>query len=74
LHKQYIETHKELRLDAEGRSNKHTSIEKKGDVWEVSRMLQDYDEQNDWQIVFAVDLPSSKKDERLVMKFYQVHF
>jgi hypothetical protein len=69
LHKQYIETHKELRLDAEGRSNKHTSIEKKGDIWEVSRMLQDYDEQNDWQMMFAVDLAESKKSERLVMRF-----
>jgi len=68
LHKQYIETHKELRLDAEGRSNKHTFIEKKGDVWEVSRMLQDYDEQNDWQMVFAVDLAESKRGERLVMR------
>jgi len=70
LHKEYIETHKELRLDAEGRSNKHTSIEKKGDVWEVTRMLQDYDEQNDWQIVFAVDLAESKRGERLMMKIF----
>jgi len=37
-------------------------------------MLQDYDEQNDWQMVFAVDLPESKKSERLVMSFYQIHF
>jgi hypothetical protein len=68
LHKQYMETHRELRLDAEGRSNKHTFIEKKGDVWEVSRMLQDYEELNDWQIFFSVDLAGSKKDERLVIR------
>ncbi len=68
LHKQYIETHKELRLDAEGRSNKHTSIEKRGDTWLVQRMLQDYDEQNDWQAEFEVDLVASKREERLVMK------
>ncbi len=68
LHKQYTETHKELRLDAEGRSNKHTSIEKRGDTWLMQRMLQDYDEQNDWQAEFAVDLVESKRDERLVMR------
>jgi len=68
LHKQYIDTHKELRMDAEGRSNKHTSIEKKGDTWLVQRMLQDYDEQNDWQAEFAVDLVESKMEERLVMR------
>jgi hypothetical protein len=67
LHKQYIETHKELRLDSEGRSNKHTEIKKTSDTWEVTRMLQDYDEQNDWQIVFAVDLARSKREERLVV-------
>jgi hypothetical protein len=68
LHKQYAESHKELRLDAEGRSNKHTEIKKSGDVWEVSRMLQDYDEQNDWQMVFSVDLAGSKREERLVIR------
>ncbi|MDR2581103.1 MAG: DUF3516 domain-containing protein [Fibromonadaceae bacterium] len=67
LHKQYTETHGELRLDAEGRSNKHTSIEKKSDTWELTRMLQDYNEQNDWQLIFSVDLVQSKKEERLVI-------
>ncbi|MDR2731584.1 MAG: DUF3516 domain-containing protein [Fibromonadaceae bacterium] len=67
LHKEYTETHRELRLDAEGRSNKHTEIKKIGDTWEVTRMLQDYDEQNDRQMVFCVDLARSKREERLVM-------
>jgi hypothetical protein len=30
-------------------------------------MLQDYGEQNDWQMVFSVDLARSKREERLVM-------
>jgi hypothetical protein len=58
-------------LDSEGRSNKYTEIKKTGDTWEVSRMLQDYDEQNDWQMVFAVDLARSKREERLVMGMLQ---
>jgi len=73
LHKQYIETHKELRMDAEGRSNKHTSIDKKGDTWVVQRMLQDYDEQNDWLAEFTVDLSASKREERLVMRLGGVY-
>jgi len=68
LHKQYTETRKELRMDAEGRSNKHTSIDKRGDIWLVQRMLQDYDEQNDWQAEFTVDLAESKREERLVIR------
>jgi hypothetical protein len=68
LNKQYIETHGELRLDAEGRSNKHTGIKKNSDTWEVSRMLQDYNEQNDWELAFSVDLAESKRQERLVIK------
>jgi len=60
--------HREIRLDAEGRSNKHTYIEKKGDVWIVQRMLFDYDEQDAGQIEFVVDLAQSKREERLVMK------
>ena len=72
LSKQYAESHGELRLDAEGRSNKHTFIEKREGFWEVSRMLQDYNEQNDWQVVFYVDLAGSKREERLVMRI--IHF
>jgi hypothetical protein len=68
LHKQYMESHGELRLDAEGRSNKYTEIKKNGDTWEVSRMLQDYNEQNDWEFAFSVDLAESKNQERLVMR------
>ncbi|MCL2100739.1 MAG: DUF3516 domain-containing protein [Fibromonadales bacterium] len=68
LRKQYTETHGELRMDAEGRSNKHTEIKKNGDTWEVSRMLQDYEEQNDWEILFSVDLALSKREERLVIR------
>ncbi|MDR3001031.1 MAG: DUF3516 domain-containing protein [Fibromonadaceae bacterium] len=72
LHKQYTEARNELRLDAEGRSNKHTEIRKNGNTWEVSRMLQDYEEQNDWEIVFSVDLAQSKEEERLVMSFLRI--
>jgi hypothetical protein len=68
LRKQYMESHKELRLDAEGRSNKYTEIKKNGDTWEVSRMLRDYEEQNDWEFVFSVDVAESKNQERLVMR------
>ncbi|MCL2261461.1 MAG: DUF3516 domain-containing protein [Fibromonadales bacterium] len=60
--------HKEIRLDAEGRSNKHTYIEKRDDVWVVQRMLFDYDEQDAGQFEFTVDLAQSKQEERLVMK------
>jgi len=67
LHKQYTESHGELRLDAEGRSNKHTEIQKDGTAWKVSRMLQDYNEQNDWEAVFSVDLAESKNQERMVI-------
>ncbi|MCL2282569.1 MAG: DUF3516 domain-containing protein [Fibromonadales bacterium] len=59
--------HKEIRLDAEGRSNKHTYIEKRDDVWIVQRMLFDYDEQEAGQFEFVVDLGQSKREERLVI-------
>ena len=69
LRNEYAESHGELRLDAEGRSNKHTFIEKNGDVWAVRRMLQDYEERNDCAMEFAVDLGESKREERLVHDF-----
>ena len=68
LHKDYMEAHKELRLDAEGKSNKHTIIEKKADSWKVVRMLQDWEDLNDCQFEFEVDLAESKRAERLVMR------
>ncbi|GHV15274.1 helicase [Fibrobacterales bacterium] len=69
LHKEYMSSHSELRMDAEGRSNKHTEIKKNNDTWEVARMLQDYDDKNDWQANFTVDLSASKNNERLIMFF-----
>jgi superfamily II RNA helicase len=53
--------HHSIRLDPEARNMKHTQIDQSSDKnhWQVTQILCDPDEQNDWSISFKVDLNAS---------------
>jgi len=65
-----------FRLDAEGRSTKHTHWLDESSVgaeeWSVAHMLIDPADHNDWEAAFAVSLPESRAQNRAVLRFKRV--
>lgn len=57
----YVSARGWFRLDPEGRSAKHTHIDQDGDVWRVTQVMIDSDEQNDWALEVEVDVPASRE-------------
>lgn len=55
----YLEDHGPFRLDPEGRSSRHTHIEKSDEAWRVEQHLQDHEGLCDWAITFEVPLRAS---------------
>jgi len=57
----YVSTHGRFLLDAEARSVKHTHFLYEDEWVLVEQMLQDYNDLNDWSILFAVPLAASRE-------------
>jgi len=59
----YLEGHRELRLDPEGRNLRHTYVlpSEEGPLWTIQQMLVDPEELNDWVAEFEVDLGASRE-------------
>ncbi|EDY83141.1 DEAD/DEAH box helicase domain protein [Verrucomicrobiia bacterium DG1235] len=59
----FYETRSWIRLDPAARNKEHTHITESDDrqIWTVEQMIIDSDDQNDWSLIIAVDLPASKE-------------
>ena len=65
----YRTDHGMFRLDAEGRSPRHTRVETgEAGIWRVEQMLQDHEGHNDGKAGFEVDLAASKAAAAPVLK------
>lgn len=74
----YLSDHERIRLDNEARNGRHTYVEvaEGGGEWQVSQVLVDAEELNDWQVVFRVDLKEAREVGRPVLEmlsFAPVH-
>ncbi len=56
----YREEHGNFRLDAEGRSAKHSVAVWKPDSLQIQQILQDDEDLNDWEVDFSVPLSESR--------------
>jgi len=67
----YFESRGRFRLDPEGRAAKHTyfEVDTEQNQWVVSQVLIDPAEQNDWEIVIRILLPSSRVENRAVLEW-----
>jgi hypothetical protein len=65
----YYESRKWIRLDPAARALENTRIEESDDrkSWTVRQTLVDSEELNDWELVFGVDLESSRSEGELVL-------
>ncbi|MEM7383723.1 MAG: DUF3516 domain-containing protein, partial [Verrucomicrobiota bacterium] len=63
----YFENHAVIRLDPEARNRQHTHLDEQPKQWRVEQVLVDSDEDNDWSIVFQVDLPASDQANEVVL-------
>ncbi len=73
----YFDARGAFRLDPEGRSTKHTHWtgevdEGSGKSWTIAQVLIDRDEQNDWEVRFAVPVAESRAQNRAVLHFESV--
>jgi len=60
----YYTDHDRIRLDNEARNGRHTYVESSEDQksWQISQVLIDPEELNDWQAEFSVDLAQARED------------
>ena len=65
----YVAERDWFRLDPAGRAAHHTHIDRDGACWQVSQVLVDYEEQNDWELRVEVDLPASREAGGVVMRW-----
>jgi len=66
---EYQANHGKFRMDAEGRSLKHTVVRtEESGFWEVEQLLQDYQDLNDIALDFRVDLVASRESGLPVMQ------
>ncbi len=70
----YYDDHEFILLDPEARSLKHThsQVTPDGAAWEVSQTLVDPDSQNDWEIVFRVDLADAREEGKPTLDLMRV--
>jgi hypothetical protein len=66
----YWAEHPSLLVDADARSGGRVHIERSpGDSWSVRQTLSDPEENYDFALSFSVDLPASRREDRLVMRW-----
>jgi len=67
----YFAVRERFRLDPEGRAVKHThwSDDNAPGELSIAQMLIDPADQNDWEATFAVLLPQSRSENRVVLRF-----
>ena len=68
----YADARGRFRLDPEGRAAKHTHVEEVDGGLQVSQVLIDVDEANDWEAVFHVDLPATRAAQSVVLRLLAV--
>jgi superfamily II RNA helicase len=69
----FFQEHSAIRLDPTSRSPQNTRVTaKRLDVWEVSQVLCDPEEDNDWMLSCMVDLEASNRDGRPVVAMLTV--
>ncbi len=70
----YLQLKGRFRLDPEGRSAKHTHVTAPPDaaVWEISQVLVDPEDLNDWEVQFDLSLADSRSQDRPVLRLRAV--
>lgn len=68
----YWEEHERILVDPLARSPKHTQIEQGEEAWEVTQVIVDPEEHQDWAIKLRVDLKASKEEGAPVLSFVEV--
>ncbi len=62
----YLEAHGEVLLDAGARSPRNTIVAVGEEVWDVTQVITDLDEDRDYALALRVDLPRSRREGRPV--------
>ena len=67
---EYYHEHAQICLDPNARNLRHTYVQpsEDGQSWRVDQVLVDPDGHNDWALVFALNLSSSREANRPVMQ------
>jgi superfamily II RNA helicase len=69
----FFETHREIRLDPEARSPKHTTVDRSVEgTWRVRQILLDAEEDNDWFFDASIDLVRSRDAARVVLTLERI--
>ncbi len=70
----YYEEHSSMILDNEARNGRHTYTEALANqqMWKVSQVIVDPEEQNDWQIQFTVDLNQARDDGKPTLQLVSI--
>ncbi len=63
----YYETKQWIRLDPAARANQNTTIEESEDrkLWTIRQTLIDSEEENDWELVFTVDIEKARNESKV---------
>jgi hypothetical protein len=64
--------HSALRLDPEGRNQRHTAVKADAVAWRVEQMLIDPEGLNDWMAAFEVDLDASRDAGEPVLRLLRL--
>lgn len=68
----YVAEHDRFRLDAEGRSLKHTLVENTEDTLHIQQMLQDQMDLNDWSIDFEISLSACREANSVLLRLRRI--
>ncbi len=68
----YFEEHATIRTDPGARSPQGTMVEKHETHWQVSQVLYDPEDNNDWMIVGKVDLDASRESGKVVFVLEEI--
>jgi superfamily II RNA helicase len=68
----YFEEYDQIRLDADARNPKWIQInDESQNTWKVRQTLLDPEDHADWALSFEIDIPTSKKESRPVMRLVE---
>jgi hypothetical protein len=68
----YYEEHGAIRIDPKARSPNNTLIRESDAIWEVTQILCDPEDDNDWMLQCAIDLDSSRAAGRPILTLQRV--
>ncbi|MEZ5325251.1 MAG: DUF3516 domain-containing protein [Verrucomicrobiales bacterium] len=68
----YFENRRQIRLDPDARSTRHTFIEEGQTEWKIDQVLVDPDDQNDWTLRLSISLKASDDLECPALQLLEV--